>query len=347
MLAQGFGGAERLFVDMCLALQRRGIKVQAICKKGSESTEKLAEHPGVTVEEINVLGTWDPLASRKIYKLLQLHGSNIVQAHLARASLLAGKACQKAKLPLVVTTHNYINPKYYENVSVLLPPTESQADYYKSRGVDPKKIRAIPHFSLIEPVTEVESADRNSLRLVSVGRLVEKKGYHVLFRAIAALKEKSDIRIELFIGGAGPEEKRLRDLSEKLSLGKEVHFVGWVDNVREFLSQADIFVLPSLDEPFGIVVLEAMASGACIISTKTSGPSEILNDKIAWLVKTGDVDSMAKALYEACRDKKERMARAAKALEVFRSTYSEGAVLPEFIALYENLVSKNQTQVQR
>lgn len=83
----------------------------------------------------------------------------------------------------------------------------------------------------------------------------------------------------LIIGGDGPEMANLKFQSEDLRLGDRVKFIGWIKDVKSFLKRIDIFVLPSLDEPFGIAVLEERAMGKTIVSTKSQGPKEILNNK--------------------------------------------------------------------
>jgi len=95
--------------------------------------------------------------------------------------------------------------------------------------------------------------------------------------------------------------------------------------------------LPSLDEPFGIVVLEAMAKGRPLISTRAQGPSEILDEETAYLVETGSVDALTKALSIAISDKDGRLKKAEKALSAFNNAYSEHVVVPKIVQLYERL----------
>ena len=334
MLAKKFGGAERLFVDFCIALAESGEDVQAICQEGSEAARLLENRPGVRLETIRVLGNWDFLARAKIVKLLLEHSSEVVQAHLARAALLAGKACDELGLPLVVTTHNYIDLKYYRYVSKLVPPTHAQLDYYVSRGFPREKTALIRHFSPLDASNRPQQRSREELRLVSVGRLVEKKGFHVLLSAFAGL-ENSKLRLE--IGGSGPEQQKLQGMIDELGLKDRVSLVGWIENVEDFLSAGDIFILPSLDEPFGIVVLEAMAAGMPIVSTRSQGPSEILNEETAWLCDIDDEQSMRLALEQALSSREERLRRGNNAQQVFKSNYSKEVIIPEFKSLYASL----------
>ena len=121
----------------------------------------------------------------------------MVQAHLARGAILAGKACEKLGLPLVVTTHNYIDVKYYKHVSMLVPPTKDQYAYYLSRGIASDRMRIINHFSPIKPERKIIKSSFEKQRIVALGRLVRKKGFHVLLEAFAMLKKKTNIQYEL------------------------------------------------------------------------------------------------------------------------------------------------------
>jgi len=295
MLAKGFGGAERLFVDLVTILACLRNDVLVICQAGSEVEDILKNCSDIKVETVRAYSTRDPLAWRAIAKIIQKHDSDIVQSHLSRGTHLAGKACEKLKKPLVVTLHNYIDLKYYKNVTKFIPATKDQADYLYQKGISGKSIELIPHFSNLNPVVEPTFRDSDVLIFGCYGRMVNKKGFHIVLDAFKNFTE-TDIKAELIIGGDGPEMASLKYQSEALGLGGHVKFIGWIKDVETFLKTIDIFVLPSIDEPFGIAVLEAMAIGKTIISTKSQGPREILNNKNAYLVEINDVNSLLQGM---------------------------------------------------
>lgn len=337
MLAKKFGGAERLFVDFCVALAEAGENVQAICQKGSFSEKLLKQHGGIRLAGIKVLGSWDLLAARKIRTLIKDHKSQVVQAHLARGALLAGRACSRLGVPLVVTTHNYIDPKYYRYVSMLVPPTQAQFDYYLNKGVPEERMTLVQHFSPLEGAERARAGTEEEIRLVAAGRLVHKKGFHVLLESFAGLEQTATRKIKLDIAGTGPEEENLRTMIEDLGLQDRARLVGWVEDIPGFLRKGDVFVLPSLDEPFGIVVIEAMACDIAIVSTLSQGPGETLDEKTAWLCEAGDVEGMRQALEQACYSPEQRRLKSRRALETFKQLYSKEAVIPRFIELYASL----------
>lgn len=343
MLAKDFGGAERLFVDFVSTLASMEVDILAICQAGSKAEIFLRNNSSVKVEVLKVFSTRDPFAWRSIARKIKEHNSDIVQPHLARGTFLTGKACRQLKKPLVVTLHNYVNLKYYKNVTKFIPATRDQSKYLSSKGILDKNIELIPHFSHFDPVNEPSFNTNKTYVFGACGRLVYKKGFHVLlnaFKEITKLMEHNIVGndIKLVIGGDGPEKRKLESLCDELGLREHVKFVGWVEDVESFLKQLDCFVLPSLDEPFGIAVLEAMAMGRPIISTKSQGPREILSDKSAYLVEVNDVESLFQAMNLVANNKVEREQKAKQALLDYKNFYAKEIIVPKFLNLYKQVI---------
>ncbi|MBT6193445.1 MAG: glycosyltransferase family 4 protein, partial [Proteobacteria bacterium] len=112
-----------------------------------------------------------------------------------------------------------------------------------------------------------------------------------------------------------------------------------VDDVSQFLKDGDLFILPSRDEPFGIVVLEAMASGIPILASTTQGPLEILDSDMGYFTNLHTSTSLADDILDTIRSE-ERHLKAAKALECFEQNYSASSVVAEYESLYERLLQK-------
>jgi len=340
MLANGFGGAERLFVDLVTMLAETGHDVLAICQVGSEAEDALKNSlkTNIKITPVRAFSTRDPFVWRAIASRIQKHDSDIVQSHLSRATYLAGKACKQIKKPLVVTLHNYIDLKYYKNVTKFIPATKDQVNYLNQKGVSQTKIELIPHFSHFDPVTEPSFSKNEKHIFACYGRMVNKKGFHIILNAFKKFTE-TDIKAELIIGGDGPEMANLKSQSEDLGLGDRVKFVGWIKDVETFLKTIDVFVLPSLDEPFGIAVLEAMAMGKTIISTKSQGPREILNNKNAYLVEINDANSLLQGMILAAREKIDSEKKARQALSDYKEFYAKEIIVPKFLKLYEQIIT--------
>ena len=338
MLSQGFGGAERYYVDLCRALADRGYSVLAVCRHGSVAHGELAKHAAIAVEPVRVLGAWDPLARRVIRRTVGRFGPDLVHTHMARGAWLGGSAAQQLGLPVVTKLHNYVKLNYYRYVDWFNVTTCSQRDYLLSHGIEPDRIRVIPNFSSFPPKDCVESKAEAQLKIwASFGRFVPKKGFDLLLRAFSRLlNEYPDAR--LMLAGDGEETERLKALALDLGIERSVEFPGWVTDIRRFLEQADVFVLPSRDEPFGIAVLEAMACGVPIVSTRTKGPLETLGEPYAFMCEVDNIEDLLRAMRNAAASPADRRVRAQSALTRYRENYFEGSVLPRVVDLYADML---------
>jgi glycosyltransferase involved in cell wall biosynthesis len=336
MLAKGFGGAERHFVDLSLALADKGYRIQAICHTQFAQQSQLAAHPNITVTPLRVWATWDPLARYRLQRLVASFQPDVVHCHLARAAYIGGKVAGALGIPAIVNLHNYIDLKYYRNIDSFIAATEDQKRYLLDHNIPADKIARMPHFSPLPARTAQPLPTEQPLRFVTLGRMVKKKGFDVLLHAFKQYLHTAQAG-HLIIGGDGPERDALVQLVASLELQKQVTFAGWVEDAADFLAQADVFVLPSLDEPFGIVVLEAMASGKPIISTRTQGPITILDEKSAYLVEIGYAPALAQAMLQLRDHPQTALLKAQAASALYQSSYCAAAVVPQVEALYQQL----------
>lgn len=143
------------------------------------------------------------------------------------------------------------------------------------------------------------SVEANPFRVLSVGRLNNSKGYDVLIRAIALLRD-GGTPIRLRIGGDGPERDALAALVAELNLGDRVTFLGSVseETYLQEMAEANCFVLASRYEPMGVVYMEAMAMEVATIGTNAGGVPEIITDGVdGLLVPPVDPPALAKAIH--------------------------------------------------
>ena len=136
----------------------------------------------------------------------------------------------------------------------------------------------------------------SGVRIVSVGRLVPQKRFDVLIRAVAEFATYTDVRLKIF--GTGPLLTSLRELSSSLNVGDRVEFMGFSKEPDEIYRSADIFVLASDFEGFGLVLIEALAYGLPIVATDAPyGPREILGGgTFGDLVECGDSHALCEAM---------------------------------------------------
>jgi glycosyltransferase involved in cell wall biosynthesis len=337
MLSQGFGGAERHFVDLILSLADKGYRIQAISHPEFSKNNLLEAHPNVQAVSVKARGwPWNVWNTIELRQEIARFSPQIVHTHLARGAKLGGWAAHALGIPCVVNLHNYVNLKYYKNIDRFIAATQSQRQYLREKGIADEVITVMPHFSRLPAVAPVALPTDWPLRFIALGRLVKKKGFDVL---ITAFKQYLDAghKGTLILGGEGPEMRALKQLASESGVSEYVEFSGWVDDIAGFLARGDVFVLPSLDEPFGIVVLEAMASGRPIISTRTQGPITILDEETALFVEIGDSHTLEQAMRKVDESKAQAQRMAEIASDRYQTTFSTEAVVPQVEEIYRQL----------
>ena len=142
-----------------------------------------------------------------------------------------------------------------------------------------------------------EQPDSNKVPvLAAAGRFVAKKGFDVFIRALRILADREQY-FRAVIAGAGEDDAKLRQLTSDLRLDEFIQFTGWIEDKTAFYRSVDIFCVPSLHEPFGIVVLEAFAHALPVISSDSEGPSEIIrHNENGLIVPKGDPEALADAM---------------------------------------------------
>lgn len=339
MLSKGWGGAERYFVELCMALLKEGHEVQAICRPQFSRLHLMKEVPGLTLDLVKASWNYDLPSFLRIRNLVSDFSPQLIHTHLSRSSLMGGWAGRKLGIPVITKTANFIKPKYIKYSDWFICTTDALSNHISGFGIDPSRIRVIPNFSSAKPIETISTRDSRPLIFVSMGRFVHKKGFDTLIDAFHGIIKKG-IDARLVIGGAGKQSGSLTEQVQKSGISELVEFPGWIEDPVKFMDSGDVFVLPSRDEPFGIVVLEAMARGKPIIATRSGVVQDVLEaENAAWCVPPGDTASLTHAMEMACGDRKGRLLKGSKALELFRSNFSLEAVLPRVEDLYEEVTT--------
>jgi len=199
---------------------------------------------------------------------------------------------------------------------------EHVADIY---GLEEDRISVIPNGidpTDMSPVDDLEAlrasfAQPHEKLVLLVGRLVYEKGFHLALQALPGLVERlGDVRF--IIAGSGTAEDELREQARQLGLDEHGTFLGWIgDDVLHSLYRiSDLTVVPSIYEPFGLVALEAMASGCPCLVADTGGLREVVpNDDVGLRFRSRDPDSLGQMARRLLTDSELRERLVAEASE--------------------------------
>ncbi|MBG9979948.1 glycosyltransferase [Facklamia sp. DSM 111018] len=162
-----------------------------------------------------------------------------------------------------------ISKKMKEQLCNLYSFTEDKTEVIYN-GIDTKTISEKSQIYL--PNLFLPKTDR----IVTAGRLTDVKGYRQLLKSFVRLKSTYS-NVSLLILGEGPNKNDLIELARELNIEKSVYFLGFLDNLYSVFRQSDIFILNSINEGFGNVIIEAMSCDLpVVVSSCLSGPSEII-----------------------------------------------------------------------
>ncbi len=168
---------------------------------------------------------------------------------------------------------------------IFCPPEKWDRLHIIHCGVDPALFKTVEH-------------QGKGKRLLTVGRMASVKGMPVLLEAIKQLQADHP-KLKLIVVGDGPERKDFESRAAALGIAERVDFVGYQSQaeVRQRLSETDVFVLPSFAEGVPVVLMEAMAAGVPPVTTRIAGVAELIDDGVnGKLVPPGDCKSLAYAI---------------------------------------------------
>jgi glycosyltransferase involved in cell wall biosynthesis len=235
---------------------------------------------------------------------------DVVHAHCALWGGLAGLQLSKEfDRPLVITEHfSGIHRGSLSQVD----RADAEAIFRAAAGVAAVSPALAARVRLLAPGREVtvlpnaidtdfftpDSRPRIAGRILAIGNLVAVKAFDYLLQAFASLSRGN---LRLVIGGDGPERGRLARLAQTLGIADRVLWLGALtrEQVRDEMRTAELFVLPSRSETFGVVLLEAAASGLRYVSTDCGGPSSFTEEPLGQLCPVDRPEALARAIEEA------------------------------------------------
>jgi glycosyltransferase involved in cell wall biosynthesis len=324
------GGSERVFASLTGELRDRGVAVHAAVLGEGPLTGWLEERdvPLTILPAGRVRNAgWLARTTRALRSAVRKQRSNVLISNLGRGHLIGVAAARGTGAYRVWWSHNIprARPFGWDRSATLLGAdlivAVSEAVAAGHRGMRPRRPVTTIHNAVDFPDDsrlshEAEQARRLRCELgwadnpvvALVGRLQAWKGQETFLRAAALLSQRMPSARFLVVGGAilgweGDYEARLRALARDLELDEHVRFVGHQREVGPWYSAADAVVNASVDEPFGLVILEAMVRRKPIVATRSGGIPEIItHGREGLLVTPNDPRQMADAVQQALSD---------------------------------------------
>ncbi len=359
-------GAERLLIGIAKEHDRSKFELFFCVLKGRGDLNKEIEDLGIKIFSLNCKSFLDaPRAILNIIFILKKYRINILHTHLFHAGILGHFAALFAPKTLVLMTRHYSNYTHLYGTAFqrLLDRWSLKATKYiiavsygvlkaltQLEVVDLKKIIVIHNgidlnqfnlsFGAGTRIRNELNINKNIKIIGAIGTLHPRKGheYFVHSAEIVCRKRKG---VKFIIIGDGIAERRLIELRDSLGLREKMIFTGYRKDAPYLLSMMDILVQPSLEEGFGLTIIEAMVLSKPVIATNVGGIPEIVEDKVSGLlVPEKDPEAIAQAINYLLDnpDKMTQLGANAK-IRVF-DKFSLSAMVRKYEIVYGELINK-------
>ncbi len=371
-------GLDKGIYDVALV---RGLSIESNMAEDEagavEESVRDAEGEGVRVITVSSLVRrispfYDLKAFFALIKILRYECPHIVHTHTSKAGILGRWAAFFARVPVIVhTPHGHVFWGYFgrlktgifillEKISALITDrlvmlTEQEKNDHLHFHIAPENKFSVVHSGInldrfsntsVDPAAMKRrlGIPEGNLVVGTTGRLTHIKGHRYLIEAAGKIVSSRPDTTFVFLGD-GELLDELKNMASISGIEENIKFLGWRQDVAEVISTFDVFVLPSLNEGMGRVLVEAMALGKPIVASGIGGiPDLVADGKNGYLVPVGDVEVLAARIRRLLDDpeKREKMGNAGKRYAV---NFSADAMVEKIDQLYHELLREKDIAI--
>lgn len=366
-----YGGSGAVATELGIALAARGHEIHFISY--SQPFRLPSFLPRVFFHEVQVgayplfeYPPYDLALAVQMHEVVNMHGVELLHCHYAiphaTSAWIAREMLRAAKsdVAVVTTLHGTDitlvgqDPSFHAITKFSIERSDRitavseylRAETFNAFQCAGCRVSVIPNF--VDPAVYDRSQYQNSERLPFVaGRKVLM---HISnFRAVKRVRDvvrifarvSASIPSVLVMVGDGPERPAAEDEARSLGVVNSVFFLGKIEAVAPLLADADIFLLPTSSESFGLSALEAMASGVPVVGSDSGGLPEVVTNGVSGLLyPVGDVESMAAGALSILSDPARQAAMGAAGVADARNRFALDNVVSQYEALYLDALNK-------
>lgn len=248
------------------------------------------------------------LAIFKYHQIVREFEPAIVHAHNMTGVIIAKLANLPRKYTLVATVHNEFQKSadWMGLADRVIAISEAVAISMSQRGIPKQKLSVVLNGTIQSPRTlpleQYQPLPLTPPAITTVAGMYRRKGIDILIKAFAHVAGQFPTT-NLYLVGDGPDRSWFEQQAQATDYADRIHFPGFCAQPQTYLLATDIFVLASLQEPFGLVITEARSAGCAIIASNVDGIPEALdNGEAGILVQPGDVQALAHAIAKLLND---------------------------------------------
>jgi len=357
----GPGGAETVFIEL-LSRSRSGMYEPVVVIRGHGWVYNELDRRGIKPYVFDAKGSFNFRYLFNLIKVIRKEKVSLIQAHLLGASVYSVIAGFLTRIPVVVTLHGivdvdnerFLSAKFFILSKLAgrivlvskdlmcrlkaLVPVNSDKLSVVYNGVDLESYKLEKHKKLKE---ELGLKD-DDIIIGSVGNVRKAKAYDILLKA-ASLLVRNESRVKFLIVGDNDNDlfQELLALRLRLGLQDAVYFLGFRQNVPEFLAGIDVFLLSSISEGCPVSVVEAMASEVPMVVTDCGGLSEMVEEGVtAVMCEPGSPVALFEGVAHLLNDANLKEVLVANANKEASLRFSMEAMLDSYRSIYENLLAR-------
>ena len=325
-------------------------------------------HRNIFIHEIEVasypLFKYPPYELGLVTKLVELAETcdlDIIHAHYAvphaASAYLAKQILNSSRLKTITTLHGTditlvgADPSFHRVVKFAIEKSDgvtAVSRYLMNRTIEEfdirREIRVIPNFiDAARPAQNLDLCSRDTFAprgekiLMHASNFRPVKRIGDVVRIFARVRER--VPSKLLLVGEGPERLFIQQLVRELKLGADVHFLGEQDQLEPLFFCADLFLLPSEQESFGLTALEAMNCGVPVIGSAVGGMPEVIVDgETGYLFPIGDIESMATSAVALLTDPARLELFGKQARSRARQFFNADEIIPRYEAFYDEIL---------
>ncbi len=295
---------------------------------------------------------------KQIRALTSKSGFDVIHTHMSRAHSFGVLLRWLTGVPVVATAHNRYMQLHWKFNDFVIANSDSTREYHRKYNlVSQDRIQTVHCFIDLQRFLAVGRRERNYIRtelhmndgqflIGVVGEIIPRKGQWYLFEGLAELTRRIPGLHLVLLGRFHRDEpytRKLRQIQIRNGLYRRVRWLGRRDNIHEQMAAMDVVVVPSIEEPFGLVAVEAQAAGTPVIASATGGLPEIVqHERNGLLVPPANTRALVDSICRLAEDK----ALAERLIQNSRrdaaQSYSPAKLTADVIAVYEKLISIRQ-----
>jgi glycosyltransferase involved in cell wall biosynthesis len=362
--SDAFAGTEQHMLTLAVALKIQDQQVYIGCPSGGPLANRCLDS-GISTANIEKNGAVDFKAVMDLVAFVTQNSVDIVHAHNGRSALIARLAKFLCPTLKVVFTQHFIAPSSssrsgisklvsnavhsfiaagLDHIICISGAVEDainlRRDAYTTcsktvvwNGIETSLLK-LPSCEEIQNLRDELQIPQSAKVVLSASRLEPEKSVALIFKAFAIFCRDNPNGI-LVIAGAGSELINLRNLVTQLEITPNVRFVGFRTDVSSLMYIADVFVIASEAEPFGLSILESMSLGTPVVAASSGGPKEIIHDgETGFLFVPGDVNDLQAAI-NRCLNLESSIDLTERAKQVVTNKFSAFRMASETLKVYD------------